>query len=68
MIDPETGAQALLANGNAARRAYAAAWSSAREATTKAFRGCGCDLVDLTTTESAVAALLRFFRQRRRRG
>jgi uncharacterized protein (DUF58 family) len=68
MIDPETGAQALLANGNAARRDYAAAWSSAREATTKAFRGCGCDLVDLTTTESAVAALLRFFRQRRRRG
>ena len=68
VVDPETGAHALLANGSAARRTYAAAWTAARDSTAKAFRGAGCDLVDLTTTESAVAALLRFFRQRRRRG
>lgn len=68
MVDPETGAHAVLANGSAARRKYAAAWSAARDSTAKIFRGAGCDLVDLTTTESAVAALLRFFRQRRRRG
>jgi uncharacterized protein (DUF58 family) len=68
MTDPETGEQVALAGGAAARTRYAAAWDGARTATTKAFRGAGCDLVDLTTTESAVSALLRFFRQRRNRG
>lgn len=68
IVDPESGAHAVLANGRAARARYAAAWNGARDATAKAFRGAGCDLVDLTTTESAVSALLRFFRQRRRRG
>ncbi len=66
--DPETGAQQVFAGGSAARARYRAAWTAAREMTTKAFRGAGCDLVDLTTTDSAVSALLRFFRQRRGHG
>ncbi len=68
VVDPETGVHAVLANGRAARARYAAAWTAARDVTSKAFRGAGCDLVDLTTSESAVTALLRFFRQRRRGG
>ena len=68
ITDPESGAQRVLAGGRVARERYATAWSGARDATTKAFRGAGCDLVDLTTTESAVSALLRFFRQRRSHG
>ena len=66
--DPETGAQAVLAGGRTARERYRGAWNAAREATAKGFRGAGCDLVDLDTRESAVAALMRFFRSRRRRG
>lgn len=66
--DPETGRQAVLSGGRAARERYRGAWSAAREATAKSFRGAGCDLVDLDTRESAVAALMRFFRSRRRRG
>ena len=65
--DPETGAQAVLAGGARGRARYRAAWTNARDTAAKGFRGAGCDLVDLTTTESAVTALLRFFRQRRRR-
>ncbi len=66
--DPETGEQTVLAGGRAARERYRTAWKDARDVTAKAFRGAGCDLVELTTTESAVTALMRFFRQRRRRG
>lgn len=66
--DPESGAGAVLAGGVKAAARYKAAWDGARAAATKSFRGADCDLVDLSTTESAVTALLRFFRQRRRRG
>ncbi len=66
--DPETGAGAVFAGGARAAARYRAAWDDARAAATKGFRGADCDLVDLSTTESAVTALLRFFRQRRRRG
>ena len=67
LADPEGRATGVFAGGAAARRRYAAAWSEARSATERLFRAGGCDLVDLSTTESAVSALERFFRQRRRR-
>ena len=64
--DPETGTQQVLASGAAARARYAAAWKSEREVVAKAFRGSGCDLVELSTADSAVTALMRFFARRRR--
>jgi len=67
LADPEGRATGIFAGGAAARRRYAAAWSESRTATERLFRASGCDLVDLSTTESAVSALERFFRQRRRR-
>lgn len=67
LADPEGRAAGVFAGGSAARARYAAAWKEARGATDKLFRATGCDLVDLATTESAVSALERFFRQRRRR-
>lgn len=67
LADPESGIVTVLANGKAAQARYAAAYAEARLATARLFRGAGCDLVDLTTPESALTALERFFRQRRRR-
>ncbi len=67
LVDPEGQGSGVFAGGASARRRYAAAWAETRGATERLFRASGCDLVDLTTTESAVSALERFFRQRRRR-
>jgi uncharacterized protein (DUF58 family) len=67
LVDPEGGGEAVLAGGPAAAARYAAAWGAARAATERQFRAAGCDLVDLVTTEGALTALERFFRQRRRR-
>lgn len=69
LADPEGDGELVLANGRSARTAYAAAWKAERERTARAFAAAGCDLVDLRTDGSAVAALTRFFRERRgRRG
>jgi uncharacterized protein (DUF58 family) len=65
--DPESGASRVLAGGSRARRRYADMWAFARERVGSAFRGAGCDLVDLRTDRSALAALTKFFRERRRR-
>jgi uncharacterized protein (DUF58 family) len=67
LADPEGASVGVFAGGTAARQRYAVAWKEARSATDTIFRAAGCDLVDLSTTESAVTALERFFRQRRRR-
>lgn len=67
MRDPEGGRTLALAGGKAASARYAAAWQEARGATDRLFRAAGCDLVDVSTSESALGALERFFRQRRRR-
>jgi uncharacterized protein (DUF58 family) len=67
LADPEGRAAGVFAGGAAARARYAAAWSETRTATERLFRSSGCDLVDVSTSESAVTALERFFRQRRRR-
>jgi len=67
LADPEGAAVGVFANGASARARYAAAWNETRAATERLFRASGCDLVDLLTTDSAVNALERFFRQRRRR-
>ncbi|MBA2479029.1 MAG: DUF58 domain-containing protein, partial [Planctomycetes bacterium] len=65
--DPESGASRVLAGGTRARRRYTEIWNAARARVDTAFRGSGCDLVDLRTDGSALAALTRFFRERRRR-
>ncbi len=65
--DPEGDGAGVFAGGAAARRAYAAAWDAARTVTAQSFRGAGCDLVELSTDQSAFTALARFFRERRRR-
>ncbi len=64
---PEGDGMAVLAAGGRARAAYARAWRDARAGVTSAFRGAGCDLVELDTERSAFSALSRFFRERRRR-
>ena len=65
--DPEGRGQVVLSASPANRRAYAAAYAAARERTAAAFRGAGCDLVDLDTVEGAFTALDRFLRGRRQR-
>ena len=67
LSDPEGTNVDVFANGSQARATYATAWTEHRAASERLFRAGGCDLVDLATTESAVTALERFFRQRRRR-
>jgi len=67
VADPESGATRVLALGAKARAKYAANWAAARERTAAAFRGAGCDLVELRTERSALDALARFFRERKRR-
>jgi uncharacterized protein (DUF58 family) len=67
LADPEGGAVRVIAGGSRARAQYAAAWAASRERTAAAFRGAGCDLVELRTERSALEALTRFFRERRRR-
>jgi uncharacterized protein (DUF58 family) len=64
---PEGDAVEVFAAGKRARAAYAKAWRDARANVDTAFRGAGCDLVDLVTDRSAFSALSRFFRERRRR-
>jgi uncharacterized protein (DUF58 family) len=65
--DPEGDAQAVVRAGAAARAAYAKAWAQSRGRTAECFGGAGCDLVELRTDRSALSALARFFRERRRR-
>jgi uncharacterized protein (DUF58 family) len=67
LADPESGLSGVFATNKAARARYAGAWSEARARTRQQFQAAGCDLVDLSTTESALVAIERFFRQRRRR-
>ncbi len=66
--DPEGRATGIFANNREARDNYKKAWSDSRAATKRQFQAANCDLVDLTTTESALTALERFFRQRRKHG
>jgi uncharacterized protein (DUF58 family) len=67
LADPE-GDRVQVFRANAGdRRRYAEAYGAAREDTAKRFRGAGCDLVELSTTDSALVAMERFFQQRRRR-
>lgn len=67
VCDPEGGDELVLAGGARARARYRDAWEAARSCITAAFRGAGCDLVELSTDASAFTALDRFFRERRRR-
>ncbi len=67
LTDPETGATGVYAGGRGAQRRYREAWTTARLQTAKTFQAAGADLVELTTSDSAVNALMRFFRQRQRR-
>ena len=65
--DPEGHGVEIFSGGRKAQAAYAAAWQAARTDITTAFRGAGCDLVELRTDRSAFSAIQRFFRERRRK-
>ncbi len=65
--DPEGSQVLALRGGSRSRARYADAWRAARGRTQEAFQGAGCDLVDLRTDRSALSALTRFFKERRRR-
>src|SRR4051812_18025995 len=67
MQDPEGDEVLTLRGGSAARARYFSAWAAARGRALDAFRGAGCDLVDLRTDRSAMSALNRFFTDRKRR-
>ena len=67
LVDPEGDGEVVLANGRRPRAAYAAAWAAQRKRVADLFRGSGCDLVDLRTDSAAAPAMMRFFRERRRR-
>jgi uncharacterized protein (DUF58 family) len=65
--DPEGAGECLVALSDGARAAYAAAYAAQRARVAAAFRGAGCDLVELSTDQPAATAITRFFRERRRR-
>jgi uncharacterized protein (DUF58 family) len=65
--DPEGGEQIVLRGGSRSRARYSELYQANRLHTDEQFRAAGCDLVDLTTDASAITALTRFFRDRRRR-
>ncbi len=63
--DPE-GRQVISASNNkSTRRRYQEAYQQQRETCQKAFRSAACDLVDIDTSESCIAAIQSFFRKRR---
>ena len=64
IADPEGDGELVLANGRAARAAYAAAWTGRRTEVARTFAGAGCDLLDLRTDGGAARAIARFFARR----
>lgn len=67
LINPEGTEIITLSRSAGSHRAYAAAYAAQHDRVTGAFRAAGCDLVDLSTSQSAATAITRFFRERRRR-
>ena len=66
--DAETGEQLEIDTSNPGlRRRYAQAAQSHAEALSQSLRGCGVDLLELSTDEPYLPALQRFFRGRARR-
>ncbi len=66
--DAETGEQLEIDTSNPGlRRRYARAAQSHAEALSQSLRGCGVDLLELSTDEPYLPALQRFFRGRARR-
>jgi len=66
--DPETGALVLLDAGSArVRSAYASRAEASREATVRALKSAGVELLALSTAEPYDRPLVRFFRERARR-
>ena len=64
--DPESARQLSLRNSKADRRRYQAFYQQQQQLCEQAFRSAKCDLVDISTDSSAIAAIQQFFRQRRR--
>jgi uncharacterized protein (DUF58 family) len=67
LSDPEGPAHAVLASGRHACTIYEHAWAGNRQAVASAMHAANCDLVELSTQQSAFTSLSRFFRERRRR-
>jgi len=66
--DAETGEQLEIDTSNPGlRRRYARAAQTHAEALSQSLRGCGVDLLELSTDEPYLPALQRFFRGRARR-
>ena len=66
--DLETGAYALVDTGSAAvRRAYSERREAAALARQRLFRSLGLDIIDVSTRESYIHPLMRFFRLREKR-
>ena len=64
--DPESKRSISIRNNKNDRARYAATYQQQRQACERAFRSAKCDLVDIDTSVSAIAAIQQFFRQRRR--
>ena len=65
--DPEGDQVLQLRNDKKTRKAYQEQYREHQLQHEHAFRSAGCDLVDIDTSASAIAAIQQFFRQRRRR-
>ncbi|NRA38298.1 MAG: hypothetical protein HRU15_09175, partial [Planctomycetes bacterium] len=64
--DPESNETRCFANNKKIQKQYQRAWTQQQERTEKEFRAAGCQLLDLSTDMNCVAAIQRFFQQRRR--
>lgn len=64
--DPESDRQLSIRNNKADRRRYQTFYQQQQQLCEQAFRSAKCDLVDISTDSSAIAAIQQFFHQRRR--
>lgn len=64
--NPEGNDSACISNSRRDRQRYAEAYQSQRQQCERAFRIAACDLVDIDTSDSCIAAIQTFFRKRRR--
>ncbi len=65
--DPEGTDSLCLENNKKARKTYSDLYQKQRRQCERAFRSASCDLVDIDTSDSCIAAIQAFFRRRRRR-
>jgi uncharacterized protein (DUF58 family) len=64
--NPEGSDSACISCSAVDRKRYAAAYKEQRQRCEHVFRVAACDLVDIDTSDSCIAAIQTFFRRRRR--